>query len=195
MQAHPTQPVASLRTTHCVKRCLKPRANTQASKPLNKQSGLSLIEVLIALLILSIGLLGIAGLQGTSLSKTREASLRTNAMILAQDLIDSMRSNPSAIAEYEIDSTQVPNQPIDCYTVTCDPTQLASFQLDNWWQQIDKDGTDNRFPEGKVSVDVTPRNDGRSNLVEIAISWNEIKDGVTETVTFRLNSLLPANFN
>lgn len=156
------------------------------------QRGFSLIEVLIALLILSIGLLGIAGLQGASLGKTRESSLRTQAMIMAQDLIDSMRSNPDPDARdiYAIATNQTPSTGKDCLAVNCSPTDLAEFQLDQWWNQIDRSSGKSRFPNGQVAVTVESRNDGKSSLVKVAISWDEINDAKVETVTFRLNSLI-----
>ncbi len=58
--------------------------------------GLTLIEVLIALVVLSIGLLGLAGLQTTSLQSNTSAYHRTQATALAYDLADRMRANRNA---------------------------------------------------------------------------------------------------
>ena len=55
--------------------------------------GFSLIEVMIAVLVLSIGLLGMAALQGMSLQNARSANYRSQATNLAYQLIDSMRGN------------------------------------------------------------------------------------------------------
>ncbi len=57
------------------------------------QSGMTLVEVLVALLVLSIGLLGIAALQTTGLTATRTAGARTQATLMAYDIIDRMRAN------------------------------------------------------------------------------------------------------
>lgn len=59
----------------------------------SKQTGTSLIEVMIALLILSIGLLGLAMLQGKSLKLNTDAMLRSQATMLAGQIIESMRVN------------------------------------------------------------------------------------------------------
>lgn len=56
-------------------------------------SGLSLIEVLIAVLIVTVGLLGLAGLQGFSLRNNTSAYFRSQANALAYDILDSMRAN------------------------------------------------------------------------------------------------------
>src|SRR4030095_5211790 len=55
--------------------------------------GTTLIETLVALLVLSIGLLGIAGMQMTSLQNNRGAHLRSQAQVLSYDIADRMRAN------------------------------------------------------------------------------------------------------
>lgn len=68
------------------------------------QSGITLIEILVALLVLSIGLLGLANLQAVGLRANHNAYLRSQATILAYDIADRMRANrSSAVAgEYDI---------------------------------------------------------------------------------------------
>ena len=65
---------------------------------LTAQIGFSLIEVLISLLILSIGLLGLGGLQLSSLKGANNAHFRTVASLAVTDMVDRMRSNPLAVA-------------------------------------------------------------------------------------------------
>jgi type IV pilus assembly protein PilV len=57
------------------------------------QRGTTLIETLVALVVLSVGLLGIAALQMTSLRNNRGAHLRSQAQVLAYDITDRMRAN------------------------------------------------------------------------------------------------------
>ncbi len=64
------------------------------------QRGFSMIEVLIAMLILAIGLLGFALLQTMSLRFTQSANFRTQAVNLGYDLLDQMRSNRFQAAAY-----------------------------------------------------------------------------------------------
>lgn len=56
-----------------------------------EESGATLIEVLVAIVVLSIGLLGLAGLQMTGLQSNHSAYLRSQATLLAYDLSDRMR--------------------------------------------------------------------------------------------------------
>jgi type IV pilus assembly protein PilV len=61
-----------------------------------KASGFTFIEALVALIVLSIGLLGVAALQLTSLRSNHSASLRSQATLLASDMVDRMRANRTA---------------------------------------------------------------------------------------------------
>jgi type IV pilus assembly protein PilV len=58
-----------------------------------KQSGFTLLEVLVAMLVLAIGLLGLAGLMASSMRNNLSASHRTQATWMAYDIVDRMRSN------------------------------------------------------------------------------------------------------
>lgn len=65
-----------------------------------RQRGFSMIEVLIALVVLAIGLLGFALLQTMNLRYTQSANHRTQATNLAYDLLDQMRANRLSAAQY-----------------------------------------------------------------------------------------------
>lgn len=58
------------------------------------QQGIALIEILISVLVLGIGLLGIAALQSSSVRYSQSAQERTTALIMAGTLVEIMRSNP-----------------------------------------------------------------------------------------------------
>ena len=78
------------------------RKNSGYSRVFTSQSGVGLIEVLISLLILSIGLLGMAALQARGLTMTTESLQRTQAVILANDIIERARANRQNVSEYGI---------------------------------------------------------------------------------------------
>ncbi|CAM3732293.1 type IV pilus modification protein PilV [Rheinheimera salexigens] len=63
--------------------------------PINSQQGVTLIEVLVSVLVLGVGLLGVAGLQTTSIKNTNSSYERTMSMILTENLVELMRSNPN----------------------------------------------------------------------------------------------------
>jgi type IV pilus assembly protein PilV len=93
--------------------------------------GFTLLEVLIALLIFSLGLMGLAGLLTTSVKTNHSAYLRTQAIFLAQGMADRMRANPLALwnstTNYNLHTvvTTVGTAPTAA-SVTASPTNCAS---------------------------------------------------------------------
>ena len=63
--------------------------------------GLSLIEVLVALLVVGIGLLGVTGLELTAVKTTEDAFFRGQATEIAQDIVERMRVNTGQVVEYQ----------------------------------------------------------------------------------------------
>ena len=111
----------------------------------DRQAGFTLIEILIAVIVLSIGLLGVATLQLTSKRGNFEAMQRASATMYAEDLVERMRANPGALGEY-ISSASVsfdPGSPPtsqgytdpDCSS-NCTGVQLANDDVVNWWDQV-----------------------------------------------------------
>ena len=97
-----------------------------------------MIEVLVALLILSIGLLGLAMLQGKTMRVNTDAMFRSQATLLANEIIEGMRSNPTGASNklYEIDLTQ--GRPTACSGCS-GYTKAANADLISWYdaqQQI-----------------------------------------------------------
>ena len=99
--------------------------------------GFSMIEVLITLVILSIGLLGIAGLQLAGLQSNRSAYYRSQATIIAYDMIDRMRTNVDGVAANhydDLDSGTMPTTPPTCIESAngCSAASLADNDLQEW---------------------------------------------------------------
>lgn len=72
------------------------------------ESGFGMLEVLISLLILAIGLLGLASLQTTTLAQTTEVRNRSQAILLADDLLERIRSNRGNLASYVVAAGNLP---------------------------------------------------------------------------------------
>lgn len=130
---------------------------------MNTQRGSTLIEVLISVLIMSIGMLGIAGLQAFSMSSSHQASMRSQAVILARDMADRMRANRIAVRAVSPNNYgTVPPVRNNCRAaysavvvapVTCTPTNLAA---DDVWDWRDRVARVLPAGEGEVCVDSTP---------------------------------------
>lgn len=75
-------------------------------------AGFSLIEVLVALVVLSVGLLGLAALQSNAVGFNRDAYLRSQATILSYDIADRMRANREAAIDGEYNSAFATTLPV-----------------------------------------------------------------------------------
>ncbi len=114
---------------------------SQQISRISRTSGFSLIEVLIAVIILAIGLLGIAGLQVTSKRTSFEALQRVTAVMLTQDIVERMRANKGQLSTYtaaaDVTATVPAAAPAtDCATATCTTAQIVTYDLYQWQQAI-----------------------------------------------------------
>ena len=128
-----------------------------------KQSGFSLVEVLIALVIMSVGMLGIAGLYVHSMQAGRTSMLRHHAVTLVGDVADRIRANPRAGIAYEgpgLDGSCVSG------VVNCDDVAMAGHDILLWKQQA----TDT-LPDG--DVDITFDDSGNPPNYIIDVTWSE----------------------
>ena len=107
------------------------------------QRGFSLIEMLVALVVFSVGLLAIAGLQTMSKQANFEALQRTAASQIAYGLLEDMRLNGDAIGIYlgagELGGGSITSEPAPTCegTAVCDATQKATHDLWFWEQILD----------------------------------------------------------
>ena len=135
--------------------------------------GFSLIEVLIALVIMSVGMLGIASLYVQSMQAGRTSLLRHNAVTLAGDVADRIRANPTAGAVYT--GAGVDFSCIDG-GVTCSAPQMAAQDIMLWEQQAD-----DTLPNGDVAIafdgTVVPP------VYTISVTWTEPGEAQNYTVT------------
>lgn len=143
------------------------------------QKGVGLIEVVVSLLIISIGVLGMAGLQINAKRAAHEAVQRTTAAYLASDMLERMRSNPSVLASYvtaglgggSITSEPSPN----CLSAACTAAELAAHDLWAWEQSIDG-ATETRTVSGTLvstggMLDPTGCISHSSGTITIAVAW------------------------
>ncbi|MHA5055225.1 type IV pilus modification protein PilV [Acinetobacter schindleri] len=96
------------------------------------QQGVGLIEVLVAMLVLAIGVLGFVALQYRAVEATAESSSRVQAINLARDLAERVRVNRGQ-AELYIEEISDPDEQLvfstNCFTANCTPAQLADFDV------------------------------------------------------------------
>jgi len=136
--------------------------------------GFTLIEVLVTLVVLAIGLLGLAGLQTTSLKHNNNAYQRTQATFLAYDILDRMRANPMGIegGNYDaIDTGTTPTSPA-CIDTSCTPAQLATNDVSEWAARLTT-----VLPSGRGVIAGTVPN----APFTVTVMWDDMRTGATGT--------------
>ena len=126
-------------------------------------SGFTLIEVLIALVILSVGMLGIAGLYVHSMQAGRTSIMRHNAVTLAGDIADRIRANPRAGPAYALAGAN--NNCVDG-GINCTLGQMAANDIFLWDQQAT-----NSLPNGTVTI--VFNNGVAPPTYQITVAWTE----------------------
>lgn len=133
----------------------------------NSQRGTTLIETLVALLVLSVGLLGVAGLQLTSLRNNRSAHLRSQAQVMAYDITDRMRAN----RQVAIDD--------GAYNIAIGAAGTAGTLVGDdlvRWKEALRDS----LPGGDGSVEVV-----NTNVVLITVQWTDQMSATPQQFTTR----------
>ena len=162
-----------------------------------QQSGFSLLEVLIAFIILSLGLLGAVGMQAAAMQSNKETRNQTVATALARELADKMRGNhaiaiktatadnPYLKAETILTGTATFTAPAEnCFSTACStPTAVATWDMADWQNRLQ-----NALPDPKfvICFDTSPfdadgktqwacSNDGDISVLKLAWTNNDTK--------------------
>lgn len=142
------------------------------------QEGFTMIEVLVALLILAVGIMGLSAMQLTSLKVNQGAYYRSQASILASDILDRMRANRDGLDAGNYDSLDtsatIPSaQSCISATTGCTASQLASQDFREWAGYFeDVDSVGNAYlplipgATGTVAID-------SDNNATVTISWGQ----------------------
>lgn len=156
----------------------------------SRQHGFTMIEVLVTIVILSIGLLGLASLQANGLRTSYSAYQRSLANSLAYDIIDRMRANrPRGISNvnnmvnnYTLAMSDTPS---DVTCTSCTASQMARKDKYQWMQLLKSARLG--LPEADGAIAVTGRNmpgdtDTANDVVEVTVTieWNDerfVNDG------------------
>lgn len=155
-------------------------------------------------MVLSIGLLGLAGLQVSGMKSNHDAYLRTQATFLGYDIADRMRANPavvySATASYNVNKNvtpyvvDVPAATANCTTIAgCITTEMANTDINQWRVNLAT-----QLPDGVgvICLDSTPDDgnsntaascDGTGSIIAIKIWWNDARDGSGKLKRFIVN--------
>jgi type IV pilus assembly protein PilV len=147
----------------------RPARGRRAPHRTKRSDGMTLIEVLVTLVIISVGLLGVAALQLATVRNNYDAFVRSQAAVLAGDLLDRMRANRE-------DALRGDYEALDLGLLTGDTAAIRDI---NAWKQT----LAAQLPaggDGMVDTDVA------TGVVTITIQWGE--RGEVDPVQFRTSS-------
>lgn len=147
------------------------------------QNGFSLIEVLVSIVIIAVGILGIAGLQVISIQQNRSALVRAEATKYAADILDRARVN-KGLDYAPVALTTDPTAPTDCRLGLCNQTQMKDFDVNYWKCSINHKNSagavfaactglgfaaaDNFIPGGQGGIAITA-----DSVYEVTVRWKE----------------------
>lgn len=157
---------------------------------LNKQSGFTLIETLVSLVLISIGILSFALMQAESMRATHTSLQRTKAIHFASDMLERVRANVSAVtdslANYTADTSAPANAPANACSdtgavdaINCTPAQLAEYDVWEWKTDISQ--VSSGLINGAGAITVT--GDNPPYNATITISWSDRKENNSYTLT------------
>lgn len=155
-------------------------------KTRHSQRGFTLLEVLVALVILSIGLIGLAGLQSASLKQNYNAYLRSQATALAYNMADRVRANSLGASSGSYNNPTA-TQDSSCSGSGCAEANMAQNDFFEWSADV---AALLPLGQGDVCLDSTPEQppavlncDGTGPTHVVRVSWDDNRSGDVDTTS------------
>lgn len=147
------------------------------------QRGFTLLEVMVAVFVLAVGLLGMAHLQITSLKHNQSAEYRSQAALFAADMLDRMRANREAAQNGNYALAIGDNLPANTDTI-------ADADIVDW-----RDSLSRYLPNGSGLIACAAFDVNSEFVCDITISWNETQNdgnnyGTLGTSTFTISGAI-----
>jgi type IV pilus assembly protein PilV len=159
---------------------MKKRTQARGRKPAAAVAGFTIIEVLVALVVLSVGMLGIAGLYVVTLQAGGTAIYRTQAVNLASDMADRIRANRTAGTAYQ-DGAAGALACTGAGAVDCLPADLAADDVLQWNTELAE-----ALPNG--TGDIAVAGGGAPFTYTITVSWSEPGQATASTYTMTVEA-------
>ena len=129
------------------------------------QQGFTLIEILVSLLIMTLGIVGVLKMQTQSLKSNQRAHFRTQADILSKDMLARMQANINEARQGSYVAASKPGASPDCQTSACSETEIVTWDLYQWYEQVEQ-----KLPECNASVEILGGNNKR---YLISLRWDD----------------------
>ncbi|MBK7729228.1 MAG: type IV pilus modification protein PilV [Gammaproteobacteria bacterium] len=157
-----------------------------------RQRGFTMIEVMVAVLVLSIGLLGIASLLSVTKRSEHQAWQRSLALSLADGMVERIRVNPGSAAAYHtgigtnaLGGGTIVTLPTDCSAQSCSTAQMAAWDLWEWERRLDgaaiRDAGVNSVggliePHGCIVFESAGGSMPNTGKLRVIVSWRGLTD-------------------
>lgn len=158
------------------------------------QKGVGLIEVLVALVILSIGFLVAANMQIRGMRSNQHAYHQSQAMLLVGEMMDRMRNNREGVAAgtYDDRTTDTSTKPT-CFSSGCNVAGVADLDIFEWSANLESLRGESEFvpmlpfaPDGSPAVGSISDPDA-NGVYTVSLSWQQVEGGDTTTESVQLN--------
>ncbi len=158
-----------------------------------RQRGISLMESMVAIVVMALGILGVLGMQLRTLADTQSGLRRAQALRLVEDLSERLKAHPDAQSQapaYVLPWGSAPSSPPDCQSrsqeieTLCDAAALRAFDLHRWL-----DGVRSQLPHGDATL-FLPH--ATSRQLGVMLAWHENdKPGAALPQAFAADGALP----
>ena len=141
-------------------------------------AGFTLIEVMVALIVISVGVLGIAATQALAFGRTHTSRTESLVALEAQSLSDAMQANPAywraglfpstepfIVNGLSISDSSLNSQTTNCAATSCTPIEMASFDLRRWGNNLQV-----QAPGATGSINCQA---GSPSLCVITVQWTQ----------------------
>lgn len=161
-----------------------------------RQRGVTLVEVLVAIVIMGVGLIGVAAMQTTALSNNQSSLEYATVAALTQGMVERMRANRDAVIanQYLVAASQPGNPAANCGSAVCTSAQQATWDIASWYLAA-SNATDapaasyanvsvtSRANLGGVRVAITCENTpcGQEDVRLVTLFWDSQRNGATGT--------------
>ncbi|WP_299976806.1 type IV pilus modification protein PilV [uncultured Pseudoteredinibacter sp.] len=141
----------------------------------NRQSGATMIEVMVALFLLAVGLLGTLALQNSSQRSNQSAMFSSVAIVLARDMANRINANNNAFSADDdnlydsVDTDDISGAATVC-TVGCDQAAIKTMDTGQWAEEVKS-----KLPAGRGTVDIN--DDG---VHEVIVMWDDQLTGASQ---------------
>lgn len=142
-----------------------------------RQAGYTLLEVLIALLVFSIGLLGLAAMLVSAVRGNHQAYYRTQAVYTASAMAEGMRSNLAGVNDSAYDTDGFINSSPAQGCTVCTAAQVAERDLNNWTAMASQ-----RLPNAAINIQCESDSTmsfpaaGFDGVCTLQVQWSEVGD-------------------